>query len=614
MDNTKKYDLLILERVKHVLDAKPVITEDGKTSFTLEGIFGEIGIKNKNNRIYSEDQYLPQVESLQEKIGKNKLLGELDHPKEFEVCLSNASHIIEKLEYDKENKVVKGKIRLLSTPKGEIAKSLIRDGVPLHISSRAAGSVDEKGNVTIKKLFTYDLVADPGFESAELARVNEKYNFESDDSLFIYEVNDITENDANSSTDSDKYKNTDKNTDITMENKYVPMEDFIKYSDYVKSTFKGIEESIKSDDREFLIKYVNKITEKLNLLGENLHNLSEKFETLNSATTTDKVTEEHGKFKTYFNYMAKLIDNGITDINELKASFANLEEKADYLEQELEYNTDYTKYLAKEQDKTIQYSEEIAEKADYGLQYAEYQAHLLNEAIGKGIKLDEEVNTLCEYNGYIKPVVEGLGNYVNDLGKKINQIVDTVNEEDTFTDKTEVTNEEITYKNSINEKLNQIIASATKQKVDSGYDYNFLNLLDAGRKNEFMSFNDEKRKLITEAFKNNKVATIEDVTKVYEKLVRPETKSLDFIDNMPDKYKAAWSNLSESQKETITAQAKYHKLETQYQINTFWAERDLRPEKINLQKVNESDVVEIVKANDSYMSSFEQEMRRRFNK
>ena len=40
----------------------------------------------------------------------------------------------------------------------------------LHISSRAAGTVDEAGKVKIKKFFTYDLVADPGFENAELSK------------------------------------------------------------------------------------------------------------------------------------------------------------------------------------------------------------------------------------------------------------------------------------------------------------------------------------------------------------------------------------------------------------------------------------------------------------
>ena len=156
-------NLLIIERSSSSLDTK---SENG--SVVLEGVFTEIGVKNKNNRIYEETEVLPHIKDLQEKVKTSKLLGELDHPKSFDISLGNVSHVIEKLEYDPTTKKVMGRIRLLNTDKGRQAKALIEDGIPLHISSRAAGNVDENGKVSIKKLFTYDLVADPGFENAEL--------------------------------------------------------------------------------------------------------------------------------------------------------------------------------------------------------------------------------------------------------------------------------------------------------------------------------------------------------------------------------------------------------------------------------------------------------------
>ena len=149
-------NLLILERSSGTLTSK---TADG--SYVLEGIFGEIDKKNKNNRIYTEAEYVPQIEALQEKIKSSKLLGELDHPAKFDISLKNVSHIIEELTYDKESKQVRGKIRLLDTDAGKQAKALVDAGVPLQISSRAAGAVESDGKVKIKQLFTYDLVADP---------------------------------------------------------------------------------------------------------------------------------------------------------------------------------------------------------------------------------------------------------------------------------------------------------------------------------------------------------------------------------------------------------------------------------------------------------------------
>ena len=143
--------------------------------------------KNKNNRIYTESEYVPQIEALQAKInGASKLLGELDHPAQFDISLKNVSHIIEELTYDKDSKEVRGRIKLLDTDAGRQAKALVDAGVPLQISSRAAGAVESNGKVKIKQLFTYDLVADPGFENAELKRVNESFGFSNDNGLLAY--------------------------------------------------------------------------------------------------------------------------------------------------------------------------------------------------------------------------------------------------------------------------------------------------------------------------------------------------------------------------------------------------------------------------------------------
>ena len=144
-------NLLILERSSGELKFEK---SDG--AYVLEGTFGEIDKKNRNNRIYTEDEYLPQIEALQDKIKSSKLLGELDHPQTFDVSLKNVSHIIEELNYDSETKQVRGKIRLLDTEAGRQAKALVDAGVPLQISSRAAGTVESNGTVKIKQLFTYD--------------------------------------------------------------------------------------------------------------------------------------------------------------------------------------------------------------------------------------------------------------------------------------------------------------------------------------------------------------------------------------------------------------------------------------------------------------------------
>jgi phosphopentomutase len=99
----EKNNLLILERSAGNLK----LDKENSGEYILKGIFGEIDVKNKNNRIYTESEYVPQIKALQDKIKSSKLLGELDHPANFDISLKNVSHIIEELTYDEKTKQVK---------------------------------------------------------------------------------------------------------------------------------------------------------------------------------------------------------------------------------------------------------------------------------------------------------------------------------------------------------------------------------------------------------------------------------------------------------------------------------------------------------------------------
>lgn len=143
----------------------------------LSGVFGVCGIKNGNNRIYSKENYGQMVESLQKTIATEGCLGELEHPNSMNINLNNVSHKIESVEMH-EDGTITGTVVLLDTEKGRNAKAIVEAGVPLYISSRALGSIDEGGNVTLTMLKTYDLVGTPGFSQASL-HLSENQKFES---------------------------------------------------------------------------------------------------------------------------------------------------------------------------------------------------------------------------------------------------------------------------------------------------------------------------------------------------------------------------------------------------------------------------------------------------
>ena len=529
--------LLILERQKSNLD----ITTGDDGSVVLEGVFTEFDVKNKNNRIYEEKEVMPHINELQEKVKTNKLLGELDHPKDFDVSLANVSHVVESLDYDKAKKQVIGKIRLLNTSKGKEAQALIKDGIPLHISSRAAGTVDENGKVKIKKFFTYDLVADPGFENAELSRVNESFGLSNDDGILIYEMEE-TEN------------NNDNKKDLTMENKnYVSVEDFQKYTEYVSGVLSNVKESTNSNNDEVmekLIKYTEHIAEKVN-----------------------QVTD-------YAEYLSENLDKNISYSDYLAENVNSIKDYATYLAEELDGSIQYAEHVAEMADKGIQYSNYVAENVEKSIDYSEYVAEKVDQNIAYSEYLGENVDKSIKYSEYIAE------NINKPNSESINESETVATNADIKSDSKEVKEEEtVDYKNSIEEKLEKLIAAAEVKNVS---EMHFMNFLGESKKNEFNSLSIEKQAMIVESMNAKPIMSTIQAENIWESNFIEKKRELDVVSDMPEKFKEKWNNLSENRKNQIISESRFHPVNNQYGINNFWSTRDLRDTQIVTESINES--------------------------
>ena len=141
-----------------------MISEAKGNNMYLKGIFAEGDIKNGNGRNYPVDELQKAVKQVKEDLAKGiSILGELNHPNDLNINLERASHMITEM-YLEGSKVI-GKAKILNTPMGNIAKTLITDGVKLGVSTRGAGEVYE-GKVRNFTFVTVDIVANPSAPNA----------------------------------------------------------------------------------------------------------------------------------------------------------------------------------------------------------------------------------------------------------------------------------------------------------------------------------------------------------------------------------------------------------------------------------------------------------------
>ena len=655
-------DLLIVEMSSSALS---VTTSENK-DYILEGVFGQIDQKNKNNRIYTESEYVPQIEALQAKIKASKLLGELDHPAQFDISLKNVSHIIEELTYDKESKQVRGRIKLLDTDAGRQAKALVDAGVPLQISSRAAGAVESNGQVKIKQLFTYDLVADPGFENAELKRVNESYGYDNDGLLSIYELN---------SSEEIPTENINPNTQIK-ENKnmaeFVKSEDFNKYSEYLANEIKTLKESIEAKDTELaedttldnLKEHNNSVVETVNNLTSYVSYVAEKLD--ESIQYSEHVAEKTDQSISYSEELAEKLDKGISYTEHIAESVTKVKDFANYLaEAHNEGTTSHTTLL--------EYVEYLKENLQSVSEYAEYIAESLNETVEEvAVNVESEEAEEEEIEAADKVEGEEVAKEAGEDNEEVEESEDPAKEADEADETEEIENigdnseegavskdgedagkevEEIegeeveagdnstegdvegevagedaedleseaeagdseikvgtkaakagegeeeaegeegaldpleAYKNEISSKLNTLVENATKKDNENP---NFFRVVSSTTREKYNTLSESAKSEVRNTVSKRGFMTESEIVTIMNNsqlIVESAGVQPTFIALMPTEYSEAWANLTEAKQNQIVAQAKYHTLNTEYQVANFWQTRDLRDTKVEMEKV-----------------------------
>ena len=138
-------------------------TNDGKDHY-MSVILMMSEIENGNGRKYRKEEMSSAVDAAMKRISEGHFIaGELNHPNDLQINLERVSHIITEMRMDGNNCI--GKMKLLNTPMGVLAKNLLDGGLKLGVSSRGSGSVVE-GVVEGFSFLTVDIVATPSAPDA----------------------------------------------------------------------------------------------------------------------------------------------------------------------------------------------------------------------------------------------------------------------------------------------------------------------------------------------------------------------------------------------------------------------------------------------------------------
>jgi hypothetical protein len=622
VDNLSADTVLIIENVNEALSVK----SSGASGTVLEGVCAVFGQMNNNRRIYEKDEYLPHLSYLKDKIEKRQLVGDLDHPQHFDVTLKSASHIIEGLEYDGGDRV-NIKVRILeNTPNGKIAKALLDGGVNLSVSSRAAGQVNESGKVKLQRIFTYDLVGEPGFTEAILRKtVNESLKSEFDiitesynhlketsviekqgledisenlgyaDNLKIYRINNSDKTLGLSFNESSKPQ---KNNNTMAE--FVTKEQMDQYSEVLKNQFTKMKTEMRqqkqllesaqttndSVDQAKLVGFVNYLAEQLEGVVNYADYLSNKLN--ESIRYSEHVAETTNSSIDYSNYIGEKLNQSIGH--------------QDYLAEKLDQSINYAEYLKENLTKSIKYQNYLAEELDKGLQYTEYVAEGANRGIEFAEYLSENINQNREYSQY---VAEKLGQTIG----YTEYIAESLNEGAVVGGKRNVMNgvnklDESASIDALVSKVDQVITEVTNSSSKAVLEsrYPFLKVLSEAKQKAFFNLEASTKQAVVEALNASVWFNENDVASIIESVINHESANIPtMVKFMPDEYKAVWSEMNESEKAKIFAKSQLYNLNSPYSVKSFWDEQDLRGimerveiEKHNnkMQKLNESQSTE----------------------
>lgn len=521
----------ICNNAKSKLKLNESLSSDGR--YIMEGVFAELGVINVNHRIYTEEEYLKHLQYLREDVKKGDLLGELDHPDDrFDVRMKEVSHRIIDIWYDQSNKMVMGKIELLNTPNGLLAKEIVDAGIPLHISSRAAGTINKDNTVSLQQIYTYDIVAKPGFAKATLHRVAEsagevKYN---DNIKSFLEHSEKTSGDVSEGIYIDTVSKP-----ASLRKEAIDIKEGKSNTINMSELIKHINEADNKDAQSNSVDVT---------AGANISVSSTDTSNKKNEGDDDADNKDDNKGDNSADADTNKDDNTNDDVKDAPFEFVSVEaiksddDKSDDDKSDDDKSDDDKSDDDKSDDSDADDSNECADKKDVKKNNKKDDKSALYDKLTVGLKEKEK----------------------------------------SFLQKMEAIKNTLEKKKDINESIKQELVS----------NYPFVQYLTESDLHDFASLTSEQKNKVKNYLVESKVSNISDMCRTWRVgLNENATQEPTWLRFATPEYRKLFEDATEVQKNNLRESAKYLILESQNEIDTFWENSGLRHKKMT-QMMNES--------------------------
>jgi hypothetical protein len=512
------------------------------------------------------------------------------------------------------------------------ARALVKDGIPLHISSRAAGTVDESGRVRLQQLFTYDLVAEPGFANAVLTRVNEgvdlnpisnesrevlkklneSYQYMNEnykkigefDNVDVYELmetnTELTPEIAQEGgrtvssavEQSEKNKDTLNNKNMDNNGQYILYSDFQKYSEHLSEVIADLRSAISNYETELANIKVsgdkNKPTQQYsadkvdnsmiaNMVVDQVEDVVDDTVEEKVAEKTVEMEEKYNNLLKYVNYLAEKLDTSISHQDHIAEEANKMIEHQDYLAENMNKMIAHQDYLAENMGKMIEHQDYLAENLDDTIGYQKYVAEMLDKSIDYSNMLAEEANKSIAHQDYLAENMNKMIAHQNHIVEESNKIIEYSNYlAESMNNKTENTVNETNVEEEVKETVNESKVVVEESKFDA--------------KKYQMELGSKLDTLISTVKTNYAEAKEREAAALEESRNKINSTDFNLINYIPARLQESWMKLSDERKKEILAESKMFIIKEEASAVYFWNTRDLRETRIEAVKMEESVV------------------------